>query len=250
MTVGVFRHLGCRRRPGTVRVTWQSTAAASRRICANNLAVEWPHAGEADPLASHGSRWPVVETPVGEELEAAGPVHVEAVPAAKYCIDYSDFTVWVLRGAAGPLGRRVRPDGLGTGRGLRGSHGRSTGAHRGRRRAPQRRPLPALRAEMARVLGQLPRHGIGHLHGCRPLQLGLKGRHAARQRPTPGGIRAAAWGLWTNCARRLPSNSCGEPGKPESGSPGDARPSTNRPCAAAEYPRTEPLDRGPTADQP
>ncbi len=62
-----------------------------------SLAVVAPH-GEADPLASPRITLAgVVETPVGEELEAARAVHVAAVPAAKYYIDYSDFTVWVLR---------------------------------------------------------------------------------------------------------------------------------------------------------
>ena len=62
-----------------------------------SLAVVAPH-GEADPLASPRITLAgVVEKPVGEELEAARAAHVAAVPAAKYYIDYSDFTVWVLR---------------------------------------------------------------------------------------------------------------------------------------------------------
>jgi putative heme iron utilization protein len=62
-----------------------------------SLAVVAPH-GEADPLASPRITLAgVVETPVGEELEAARAAHVAAVPAAKFNIDYSDFTVWVLR---------------------------------------------------------------------------------------------------------------------------------------------------------
>ncbi len=39
----------------------------------------------------------VAEKPAGTELEEARAAHVAAVPAAKYYIDYSDFTVWVLR---------------------------------------------------------------------------------------------------------------------------------------------------------
>jgi putative heme iron utilization protein len=53
---------------------------------------------EVDPLA--GGRVTlagVVERPVGAELEAAKAAHIAAVPAAKYYIDYSDFTTWVLR---------------------------------------------------------------------------------------------------------------------------------------------------------
>lgn len=62
-----------------------------------SLAVVAPHGG-ADPLASPRITLAgVVETPVGEELEHARAAHVAAVPAARYYIDYSDFTVWVLR---------------------------------------------------------------------------------------------------------------------------------------------------------
>ncbi|WP_174567665.1 HugZ family pyridoxamine 5'-phosphate oxidase [Nocardia altamirensis] len=52
----------------------------------------------ADPLA--GTRITlagVVEQPVGAEAEAARAAHLAAVPAAKYYIDYSDFSVWILR---------------------------------------------------------------------------------------------------------------------------------------------------------
>lgn len=52
----------------------------------------------ADPLA--GTRITlagVVERPEGAEIEAARAAHLAAVPAAKYYIDYSDFSLWVLR---------------------------------------------------------------------------------------------------------------------------------------------------------
>lgn len=52
----------------------------------------------ADPLAS--SRITLageVHRPAGEELEAARAAHVAAVPAARFYVEYSDFTVWVLR---------------------------------------------------------------------------------------------------------------------------------------------------------
>jgi len=39
----------------------------------------------------------VAHAPTGAELDAAREAHLAAVPAAKYYIDYSDFTVWVLR---------------------------------------------------------------------------------------------------------------------------------------------------------
>ena len=62
-----------------------------------SLAVVAPH-GEADPLASPRITLAgVVDKPVGEELEAARAAHVAAVPAAKYYVDFSDFSVWVLR---------------------------------------------------------------------------------------------------------------------------------------------------------
>ena len=53
---------------------------------------------EADPLANGRITLAgVVERPTGAELTAAREAHVAAVPAAKYYIEYSDFTVWVLR---------------------------------------------------------------------------------------------------------------------------------------------------------
>jgi putative heme iron utilization protein len=62
-----------------------------------SLAVVAPGA-EADPLASPRITLAgFVEQPVGAELDAARAAHVAAVPAAKYYIDYSDFSVWVLR---------------------------------------------------------------------------------------------------------------------------------------------------------
>jgi len=53
---------------------------------------------DADPLAS--GRVTVagaVEEPTGEERAAARDAHLSAVAAAKYYIDYSDFSLWVLR---------------------------------------------------------------------------------------------------------------------------------------------------------
>lgn len=53
---------------------------------------------DGDPLA-HGriTLAGIVVAPEGAELEAARQAHVAAVPAAKYYIDYSDFSVWVLQ---------------------------------------------------------------------------------------------------------------------------------------------------------
>jgi putative heme iron utilization protein len=53
---------------------------------------------ESDPLASgRVTLAGVVEAPSGDELAAARHAHLSAVAAAKYYIDYSDFTLWVLR---------------------------------------------------------------------------------------------------------------------------------------------------------
>ena len=53
---------------------------------------------QTDPLASgRVTLAGVVERPVGDEQVAAREAHLSAVAAAKYYIDYSDFTLWVLR---------------------------------------------------------------------------------------------------------------------------------------------------------
>ncbi|CCQ16413.1 Pyridoxamine 5'-phosphate oxidase-related,FMN-binding protein [Rhodococcus sp. AW25M09] len=53
---------------------------------------------QTDPLASGRITLAgVVERPEGDELAAAREAHLAGVPAAKYYLDYSDFTLWVLR---------------------------------------------------------------------------------------------------------------------------------------------------------
>ena len=53
---------------------------------------------DPDPLASgRVTLAGVVEEPTGDERAAARDAHLSAVPAAKYYIDYSDFSLWVLR---------------------------------------------------------------------------------------------------------------------------------------------------------
>lgn len=55
-------------------------------------------ATETDPLAN--ARITLagrVEAPTGDERDAAREAHLAAVAAAKYYIDYSDFSLWVLR---------------------------------------------------------------------------------------------------------------------------------------------------------
>jgi len=53
---------------------------------------------DADPLASgRVTLAGAVEEPAGEQRAAARDAHLSAVAAAKYYIDYSDFSLWVLR---------------------------------------------------------------------------------------------------------------------------------------------------------
>jgi putative heme iron utilization protein len=62
-----------------------------------SIAVVTPDA-QADPLAS--ARITLaghVEKPGGDEYAAAREAHLAGVPAAKYYVDYSDFSLWVLR---------------------------------------------------------------------------------------------------------------------------------------------------------
>jgi hypothetical protein len=55
-------------------------------------------ATEGDPLANGRITLAgVMERPSGDERAAARQAHLDAVPAAKYYVDYSDFTLWVLR---------------------------------------------------------------------------------------------------------------------------------------------------------
>lgn len=55
-------------------------------------------ATQTDPLASgRVTLAGHVEEPVGDERAAAREAHLSAVAAAKYYIDYSDFSLWVLR---------------------------------------------------------------------------------------------------------------------------------------------------------
>lgn len=54
--------------------------------------------GDVDPLASaRVTLAGVAERPLGAEATAARDAHLAAVAAAKYYIDYSDFSLWVLR---------------------------------------------------------------------------------------------------------------------------------------------------------
>jgi putative heme iron utilization protein len=93
-------------------VTFGLDGAGAPVLCVSNLAEHGrnlagdPRASIAivapttdkDPLA--GGRITlagVVERPTGEELDTARQAHLSAVPSAKYYIDYSDFTLWVLR---------------------------------------------------------------------------------------------------------------------------------------------------------
>ncbi len=62
-----------------------------------SIAIVAPDPG-SDPLA--GARVTLagsVARPAGDELQAARAAHLAAVPAAHYYLDYSDFTLWILR---------------------------------------------------------------------------------------------------------------------------------------------------------
>ncbi|MGV0634586.1 DUF2470 domain-containing protein [Mycolicibacillus trivialis] len=62
-----------------------------------SIAAVAPSTG-GDPLASSRVTLAgVAEKPAGDEATAAREAHLAAVPAAKYYIDYSDFSLWVLR---------------------------------------------------------------------------------------------------------------------------------------------------------
>ena len=62
-----------------------------------SIAIVAPNS-DTDPLASgRVTLAGVVERPSGDEASAARDAHLAAVPAAKYYIDYSDFSLWVLR---------------------------------------------------------------------------------------------------------------------------------------------------------
>lgn len=62
-----------------------------------SLSVVAPH-GESDPLASpRVTLAGVVEQPQGAERDAARAAHIAAVPAARFYVDYRDFSMWVLR---------------------------------------------------------------------------------------------------------------------------------------------------------
>ncbi|MET0756470.1 MAG: DUF2470 domain-containing protein [Mycobacterium sp.] len=62
-----------------------------------SIAIVAPNS-DPDPLASgRVTLAGVVERPTGDEASTARDAHLAAVPAAKYYIDYSDFSLWVLR---------------------------------------------------------------------------------------------------------------------------------------------------------
>ncbi|ADU01631.1 HugZ family protein [Mycolicibacterium gilvum] len=67
-----------------------SIAIVAPAMVSNPSATD-PLANARITLAGH------VEAPTGAERDAAREAHLAAVPAARYYIDYSDFTLWVLR---------------------------------------------------------------------------------------------------------------------------------------------------------
>ena len=84
-------------RPCCASRTWPSTAATSPATPRASIAIVAPTT-DPDPLASgRVTLAGVVERPTGDDVAAARDAHLAAVPAAKYYVDYSDFTLWVLR---------------------------------------------------------------------------------------------------------------------------------------------------------
>ena len=76
---------------------WPSTAAISPAT-RGPASRSSRRSASTDPLASgRVTLAGVVEQPAGDERAAARDAHLSAVAAAKYYIDYSDFTLWVLR---------------------------------------------------------------------------------------------------------------------------------------------------------
>ena len=97
---------------------------------------------ESDPLASGRITLAgVAERPTGDELRAARDAHLAGVAAAKYYIDYSDFTLWVLRvQRVRWVGGYGRMDSATGGRLRRGRAGPGPPARRRCAGPPQRRP--------------------------------------------------------------------------------------------------------------
>ncbi|MBU9767260.1 DUF2470 domain-containing protein [Mycobacterium sp. TNTM28] len=62
-----------------------------------SISIVAPDSG-SDPLASSRITLAgVAERPTGDELAAARAAHLDAVAAARYYVDFSDFSLWVLR---------------------------------------------------------------------------------------------------------------------------------------------------------
>ena len=157
---------------------------------------------ESDPLASGRITLAgVVEAPAGDERAAAREAHLSAVAAAKYYIDYSDFTLWVLRV------RRVRWVG-GYGR-MESTTGEDYVAAAPDPVQPQAGGAIAhLNADhadslvaMAKVARRLPGHHRGDLHRRRPLRPGPEAHHRPRDRLHPDRLRQRRSTRSTNCVR-------------------------------------------------
>jgi len=141
----------------------------SARQRAHHAGPVWSSAHRGDEQARHAAgtpRWPC--------------------PPPSTTSDYGDLHPVGAARAPGPLGGRLRPDGLRHGRGLRRSPARSGQAHRqGRHRAPQRRPRAGLCWRWHARLGGYPDTTDAHLHRRRPLWARPAGDHRARRGPTP-----------------------------------------------------------------
>jgi len=166
-SVGVVRHLRTARRcAGTVCVQSRRTRPQPRRRPARQQSRSLRPQRDADPLAGGPHHTGRCRRATRKATNARPPAMrtLSAVAAAKYYIDYSDFSLWVPTGAAGTLGRR------GYGRWIR-RPGRRTALPnptRSHRRPTGRSPIShadhgdAHRRDGASA-GRIPGHHRGHL---------------------------------------------------------------------------------------
>ena len=169
---------------------WPSTAAISRRP-------EGEHRDRRPDVGIRSTRQRSCDprrrrrAPDGDELAAAREAHLFAVAAAKYYIDYSDFTLWVLRV------QRVRWVG-GYGR-MESTTGDEYSAAAPDPVQPQAAgAIDHLNADhadslvaMAKVLGGYPDTTAATCTGLDRYGLDLQAHHRPRDRLHPGRLRSA-----------------------------------------------------------
>ena len=150
----------------------------------------WPRRRRRIRWRVDGHPWPAwPNVPSAPKLDAAREgSHLAAVAAAKYYIDYSDFSVWVLRvhrvgGSAATAGwiRRPAPITLPPSR-IRSGRWRPG-------RSPTSMPTTPSRWRRWPGVGRLPGCGRCGVHEHRPLRAGSAGGHSAWRRLHPGRLR-------------------------------------------------------------